>query len=233
MTIQNLFLILTIYTNRLLYIFSSTISGVRYCRASRLEMISFASPREIPLELASTFPITKETSFVIETRRDREDACYREKVIRKKRCERKDGRSVDENERKWKRRRIKRGGKKKKARDRFWSIFQGEAEASTFRKWERCGGSGEPRYAGRCEREGPRKRGWKEDWATAQEGWKRKREPRSLKVLANERDGGIEAWLWRPVLVEILYNWKASLKWERFSLYALPSYKSESSPPTG
>lgn len=29
---------------------------------------------------------------------------------------------------------------------------------------------------------------------------------------------------------EILYNWKASLKWKRFSLYASTSYKSESPP---
>lgn len=84
----------------------SMISGVLYCRASRAEVTSFATLREIPLELAPTFLITKETSF--EDRGTKIEKMRTETIregwqgrirIRKKRCER-NGRLVEENEKK-------------------------------------------------------------------------------------------------------------------------------------
>lgn len=80
---------LTICTNCLLRA-PSTIPGVRYCQTSQVEVTSFAALREIPLELAPTFPITKEIFFRnIERCRDKENV-YESYRMRKKTTGRKE-----------------------------------------------------------------------------------------------------------------------------------------------
>lgn len=121
---------LTICTNCLLRV-PSAIPGVRYCQASRVEVTSFAALREIPLELAPTFPITKETFFGIERCGSGENA-YRSYGKRKETTGRKEEMMRTKREigrRKREEDRIRR--REAKPRNRFWSIFQGEEKASS------------------------------------------------------------------------------------------------------
>lgn len=138
---------------------------------------------------------------------------------------------------KWEEDRTRR--KEKKTRDHFLSIFQCKKEASTS-FWERRVTGSENAavklwQATVCRLTLEEKDRIKERERNERQCKGGREGGREVEVAGrcwkSEGDGGIEAWPWRLCgkgkyfIIE-----KLRLKWERFSLYVPPSYKSESSP---